>query len=208
MRTLLFQAIYPWVSRADTVTEMRCAGMFVLTALLLGCRHGAPPSSAFAPAPAPSQSVADPSASSPTHQSSAKVGWSVYREARGCTLNLYDAPRVIADAATLQSLLVAQTPDCNPAATASAFDFTAHRLIVERVGQGAFNPNTRETIVPVAVTLDSDPIVVSIDLPPNCGGADNGPGFIVLVVPAGGGSATVQNRNRTNCGYGSGPRPA
>ncbi len=136
------------------------------------------------------------------------VEWAVYREAPGCVLNVMDAPRVITDAAVLQPLLVAFTPKCDPAAAAASFDFARHRLIVERVSDAGYNPNTHETIVPAAVLLDGPELVILIDVPPHCGGDDVGPGFIAIVVPAGDQPVSIRNRAPTGCGYGDGPAPA
>ena len=49
------------------------------------------------------------------------------------------APRVIAEASAMQRLLVAFSPECDPAAAASAFDFSKYRLIVERVSGAGYN---------------------------------------------------------------------
>jgi hypothetical protein len=165
----------------------------------LACRPGPE----FSQAPGP-----NPDAATPAPAPDSDVEWEVYRAPPGCVLNLMDAPRDIADATVLQPLLVAFTPQCDPAAAASSFDFAKHRLIVERVSDAGYNPNTRETIVPAALLLEGPELVVLIDVPPHCGGDDIGPGFIAIVVPAGKKAVTVRNRAPRGCGYGDGPPPA
>jgi hypothetical protein len=164
-----------------------------LVAALCACASSAGPR----PAPPP-----DPA------RRSGDVEIKAYSAPTGCAFDLGEAPSIVADAGTLAKLLIPHTPACDPTAAASAFDFTRWRLFVGVVPQAGFNPNTRETIRPVNIAREGDAVVVEIDVPPNCEGAEREPGYVAIELPAGNAPVTVRNVSQVQCNYGGGDPPA
>ena len=169
----------------------------VLAVLFVGCRPSNGPASSTGPGDAGGQDTAIAS----------DIAWQPLGRPKGCALNLMEAPRIVADAATYERLLVPHTPDCHPDVVASSFDFGRSRILVWPVPGAGFNPNTQETIVPKAVVLEGPQLVVRIDVPPHCGGDERGPGYVAIVLPAGDQPVTVRNQAPSGCNYGDGGPP-
>lgn len=90
----------------------------------------------------------------------------------------------LSDAATLAGRLRAYPPEanrppCDPARAAQAVDFTRVRVfhaVVAAAGQ---------RILGARASCGAE-VTVTIDVGPECGGAERGPGYLLMLVPVGG----------------------
>jgi hypothetical protein len=171
----------------------------------MGCR----PRPTFSTAPRPTAApVAAPAA-----PGRAGVAWTHYHAPRGCAFDVYAGgrpPTVIDAPGELASALVRVHPEstearfaCTPEGAGREFDFSRSRIVFAPIDGGG-----GQRIDPVAVTPDAGSIVVSVSVAPDCGGAERGPGFLLILIPAGAEPVEVRNLDTTRCSCPDGDCPA
>jgi hypothetical protein len=97
----------------------------------------------------------------------------------------------------------ANRPPCDPQAATRAIDFTRERIfyqVVQAAGHRIFG---------AAITCSaSGAVTVTVQVGPECGGAENGPGYVLVRVPAVGTISLVDSAPQTCPDYGDGDLPA